>query len=175
MELQTETGQKLPVPKVLAVIVALGVVILGTMYFVAVTQNKSDNESEDIASIPNVQDQQGQEGSSEGPAGMAVILNGVNNSGLSGIAVLGEKSNKTIVSLGVSGVSESEVMPVHIHKGLCSDLGEIAYPLKDVSGGNSETALDFGIEKLRNELPLALNVHKSTTEVETSVVCGDLK
>jgi len=176
MESQTVTGQKLPAPKVLAIIVALGVIILGAIYLIVFSQKKGSQESQNLTSIPNVSNQQQEEGKPpKSPVGMAVLLNEVGGSGQSGIAVIGEKDGKILVTLGISGASKDSVEPVHIHTGSCSDLGNVKYPLKDVVGDNSETTLDFGIDKLRNELPLALNVHKSASEQEISVACGDIK
>ena len=176
MESQTVTGQKLPAPKVLAIIVALGVIILGAIYSIVFSQKKGSQESQNLTSIPNVSNQQQEEGKPpKSPVGMAVLLNEVGGSGQSGIAVIGEKDGKILVTLGISGASKDSVEPVHIHTGSCSDLGNVKYPLKDVVGDNSETTLDFGIDKLRNELPLALNVHKSASEQEISVACGDIK
>ena len=176
MEFQTGTGQKLPAPKVLAIIVALGVIILGAIYLIVFSQKKGSQESQNLTSNPNVSNQQQEEGKPpKSPVGMAVLLNEVGGSGQSGIAVIGEKDGKILVTLGISGASKDSVEPVHIHTGSCSDLGNVKYPLKDVVGDNSETTLDFGIDKLRNELPLALNVHKSASEQEISVACGDIK
>ena len=176
MESQTVTGQKLPAPKVLAIIVALGVIILGAIYLIVFSQKKGSQESQNLTSNPNVSNQQQEEGKPpKSPVGMAVLLNEVGGSGQSGIAVIGEKDGKILVTLGISGASKDSVEPVHIHTGSCSDLGNVKYPLKDVVGDNSETTLDFGIDKLRNELPLALNVHKSASEQEISVACGDIK
>ena len=177
MEFQTGTGQKLPAPKVLAiVIVALGVLILGAIYLIVFSQKKGSQESQNSASIPNVSNQQQEEGNSpKSPVGMAVLLNEVGGSGQSGIAVIGEKDGKTLVTLGISGASKDSVEPVNIYTGSCLALGDVKYPLKDVVGDNSETTLDFGIDKLRNELPLALSVRKSASEKEISVACGDIK
>ena len=177
MEFQTGTGQKLPAPKVLAIIiVALGVLILGAIYLIVFSQKKGSQESQNSASIPNVSNQQQEEENPpKSPVGMAVILNEVGNSGQLGMAVLGERDGKTLVAVAVNKISEESIQPVHIQSGSCSNLGEIKYSLKDAVAGNSETTLDFGIDKLRNELPLALNVYKSVSEQEISVACGDIK
>ena len=144
MESQTVTGQKLPAPKVLAIIVALGVIILGAIYLIVFFQKKGSQESQNLTSIPNVSNQQQEEGKPpKSPVGMAVLLGEVGGSGQSGIAVIGEKDGKILVTLGISGASKDSVEPVHIHTGSCSDLGNVKYPLKDVVGDNSETTLDF--------------------------------
>jgi len=39
----------------------------------------------------------------------------------------------------------------------------------------SETTVDVTIAQLKAMMPLAINVHKSTKEIGTYVVCGDLK
>ena len=175
MESQTETGRKLPALKVLTMIVALGVITLGAIFLIVFSQKKGSQKSQNSASAPNVSNQQEEGEPPESPAEMAVLLSEVGGSGQSGIAVIGEKDGKILVALGISGASKGSVEPAHIHTGSCSGLGDVKYPLKDVVGDSSETTLDFGIDKLRNELPLALNVHKSASEQGISVACGDIK
>ena len=175
MESQTETGRKMPALKVLTMIVALGVITLGAIFLIVFSQKKGSQKSQNSASVPNVSNQQEEGKPQESPAGMAVLLSEVGGSGQSGIAVIGEKDGKVLVALGISGASKDSVEPVNIYTGSCLALGDVKYPLKDVVGDNSETTLDFGIDKLRNELPLALNVYKSVSEQEISVACGDIK
>ncbi|RJQ13768.1 hypothetical protein C4553_02680 [Candidatus Parcubacteria bacterium] len=106
---------------------------------------------------------------------VVVVMNEQNNSGQTGTAVLtdidGQKTKVTlVVSTGAVGVAQ----PAHIHIGSCPTPGAVKYPLNNVVNGRSETTLDISLLKLGDELPSAINVHKSASEVSTYVSCGDL-
>lgn len=82
--------------------------------------------------------------------------------------------------------------PVHIHKGSCAALGDVAYPLQDVevtapAAGTPTTAgaatalpvwtsvttLDVKLTALLAQ-PYAINVHKSASAIENYIACGDI-
>lgn len=65
--------------------------------------------------------------------------------------------------------------PAHIHLGACPTPGAVVYPLTSIVDGTSETVLATSTKALIGGLPLAINVHKSATELATFVACGDLK
>ncbi|HSE34617.1 MAG TPA: peptidoglycan-binding protein [Candidatus Paceibacterota bacterium] len=73
---------------------------------------------------------------------------------------------------GTGTVSAS--YPAHIHVGSCPTPGAVKYPLNPVVNGKSKTVLDVSVEELVKGLPLAVNLHKSATELATSVACGNL-
>lgn len=104
-------------------------------------------------------------------------LTAQNNSGVSGTATLTQEDGKTMVSLklknSVLGLV-NPAQPAHIHAGSCSNIGGVTYPLNSVANGKSETTLDVSLANLKAQLPLAVNVHKSTAESNVYIACTDL-
>lgn len=82
--------------------------------------------------------------------------------------------SKTKVTISLSGAPSGVPQPAHIHVGSCPAPGAIKYPLTSVISGQSETILDVSLEELRDQLPLAVNVHKSSEEAKVYVACGDI-
>jgi hypothetical protein len=80
----------------------------------------------------------------------------------------------TVVTLTTKGQG-ADPQPVHVHKGPCAKLDpKPTYPLKTLQDGKSTTTLaDVPLSTLTDG-DWAINVHKSTTEVQTYVACGDL-
>lgn len=105
---------------------------------------------------------------------LTVALNTQNNSGESGTATLTEENGKTKVVLNYTGFPQDVVQPAHIHTGSCASLGGIKYALSFPKNGTSETTLDVSIDQLLAQLPLAINVHKSASEVTVYTACGDI-
>jgi hypothetical protein len=106
---------------------------------------------------------------------MSVTLNAQNTSGESGTAILTEENEKTRVVLSMSGAPKGTPQPAHIHSGACPKPGDVVYPLTNVVNGASETVLDVDMEALMQQMPLAVNVHKSASQAAVYVACGDLK
>ena len=97
------------------------------------------------------------------------------NSGESGTATLTDMDGKLKVSLALTGAPVGVAQPSHIHAGSCENLGSPRYTLTDVSGGSAETELaGVTVDQLLGELPLAINVHKSTQEAGIYVACGNI-
>lgn len=103
-----------------------------------------------------------------------VILKELESSGVSGEAVLKEQDNQVLVNIKLTGVTSDMVAPAHIHLGSCSSLGSVAYPLDYSFGGLSTTYLGVTFAELKKNLPLAINVHKSSAEFDLYTSCGDL-
>lgn len=103
-----------------------------------------------------------------------ITLSPENKSGESGVATLTEESGKLKVSINLVNFPKNVPQPVHIHVGSCPGVGAVKYPLTNVLNGNSETVLDTTLEQIKTALPLAINVHKSTTLTKTYVSCGRL-
>lgn len=113
----------------------------------------------------------------EAPASEEVklTLSEQNDSGESGTATMIEADGKVKVMLNLTGaLPEGVEQPAHIHMGKCPDVGEVKYPLTSLVNGVSETMLDVTLDQLKAELPLAVNVHKSSEEVTVYVSCGDI-
>ena len=102
-----------------------------------------------------------------------------NNSGQSGTATqtLSEDDATLTIEINISGGSDVP-QPAHIHIGTCDNLDPTPfYPLNSVVNGKSVTViteadlLDVDYE-VSNQF--AINVHKSGTEAQTYVSCGDI-
>ena len=104
-----------------------------------------------------------------------VALDGQNNSGLSGTAILKETDGKMMVTVQLTGKQGTTPMPAHIHVGSCPKPGAVKWPLTDVADGKSETTLDVDMATIEAAGPLAVNVHKSAKEMANYVACGDVK
>jgi len=105
---------------------------------------------------------------------ITVVLSEQNGSGESGTATLMEVDGKVKVTFNLTGATEGVTQPAHIHMGSCPDVGAVKYPLTSPVNGVSETMLDLTLDQIKSELPLGINVHKSETEVNAYVSCGDI-
>ncbi|HMI98841.1 MAG TPA: hypothetical protein VK488_03310 [Gaiellaceae bacterium] len=117
-------------------------------------------------------------GSSSGGSGAVTVnLTEQNGSGESGTATLTKEGDKTKVVLALqdnSATMMSEPQPAHIHKGSCAKLDPTPlYGLADVKNGKSTSTVNAKLDDLRNGA-FAINVHKSATEIQTYVACGDI-
>lgn len=97
-----------------------------------------------------------------------------NDSGEYGTATLTEVDGKVHVVLSLTGAPQGVTQPAHIHLASCANIGGVVYPLTFPVNGVSETTLDVTLDGLLEQLPLALNVHKSATEADVYVACGDI-
>ena len=110
----------------------------------------------------------------EGP--VSVNIEPLNDSGESGNSIISETEGGLLrVKINLSGAESDEPRPAHIHKGTCSNIGEVKYGLVVVRGGSSESLVNISLQKLAEELPLVVNVHKSIAEISTSVACGEIR
>jgi hypothetical protein len=102
-----------------------------------------------------------------------VTLTEQNGSGQNGVAVLTEQGGRLMVTIDISGGTETP-QPAHIHRGTCANLDPApAYPLANVVSGKSETTLEIGMTALQGG-EFAINVHKSAAEASVYVACGDI-
>jgi hypothetical protein len=112
------------------------------------------------------------------PAGAAtdsltVDLHAQNGSGETGTAALMQKPEGVEIVITLAN-APADAQPAHVHLGTCSDLGAPQYPLTSVTKGNSVTIVkDATIDQLLSK-PMAINVHKSTSDLATYVACGDI-
>lgn len=104
---------------------------------------------------------------------VSVTLLAQNNSGESGTAVISEVGGMAKVMINLSG-APAEGEPAHIHLGACPTPGAVKYPLSSVINGVSETMLSVSVAELMDQLPLAVNVHRSADDLKTYVACGDV-
>lgn len=107
-------------------------------------------------------------------APLQIHLQPQNGSGETGTATLMDGANGLIVKVRMSG-GDAVAQPIHIHKGTCATLDpKPAYPLKTVTDGQSETTVPKVTIAELEKSPYAINVHKSTSEVQTYVACGNI-
>ena len=77
--------------------------------------------------------------------------------------------------------------PVHIHAGTCAELGDVVFPLVDLSAPagdrtGPESAVPVTLSENIVDIPLqemidgghAINVHLSNDEIDTYIACGDV-
>jgi hypothetical protein len=110
------------------------------------------------------------------PQAITVKITSQNNSGESGTATLTNLgNNQTRVDLNLTGFAKGVPQPAHIHSGSCTKLGPVKYPLNPVVDGKSTTIVSgVSLSTLLDELPLAINIHKSPTEINIGTACGDI-
>ena len=116
-----------------------------------------------------------EEGSSERQ--ISLTTRSLGGSGVLGGAQLIEINGKVKVNAGAVSSDVTTPRPVHIHSGSCSDvgtLGPIVYSLNPIVNVLSETVLDTTFAKLKSQLPLVLNIHKSSAESGVYVACGEI-
>jgi hypothetical protein len=87
---------------------------------------------------------------------------------------LTNENGKTKVSVSITGEPSGATQPSHIHVGSCANLGAIKYPLSPLVNGKAETTIDASLSSLLNSLPLAINFHKSASELTVYTACGDI-
>ncbi|HEY0393251.1 MAG TPA: hypothetical protein VGD01_02030 [Candidatus Elarobacter sp.] len=95
------------------------------------------------------------------------------NSGEMGTVTLTAMGEKTKVDIALVNAPDA-AQPAHIHEGSCAKLNpKPKYPLTSVADGVSTTTVDVPLAELVKG-GLAVNVHKSTSDLQTYVACGDL-
>jgi hypothetical protein len=107
-------------------------------------------------------------------ASRTVELETLNDSGVTGSAVLtdlGDGTTRVEVDVDPAGHPD---MPAHIHPGTCANLvSQPLYPLANVVDGQSETVVEAGLDELFAG-DLALNLHFSSQDFATYTACADL-
>jgi hypothetical protein len=96
------------------------------------------------------------------------------DSQVSGQAIVQGLNEKTRISLDLSTPNTGGSQMAYIHSGTCESLGGIKYPLNFQAGIKSDTILDVPLDELKTQQPLAIQVHKSSTEFNKLVACVNL-
>jgi hypothetical protein len=106
-------------------------------------------------------------------------------------AVMALAALTLLVPAGNAQTPEAEMAgathPVHIHSGTCAELGDVVFPLIDLTapGGDRtgpESAVPVTLSENIVDVPLqdiidgghAINVHLSNEEIGTYIACGDI-
>jgi hypothetical protein len=107
-------------------------------------------------------------------ASRTVELATLNDSGVTGSAVLtdlGDGTTRVEVDVDPAGHPN---MPAHIHPGTCDNLvPQPLYPLQNVVDGHSDTEIQVSHDELFAG-GLALNIHNSNDDLATYTACADL-
>lgn len=105
---------------------------------------------------------------------VSVKLEAQNNSGQNGSAALMPEGKQTKVVIDLSNAPGGVAQPAHIHLGSCDNLNKAPkYPLEAVKDGRSVTVLPVSLDTILGEKS-AINIHKSTAEVQVYVACGNI-
>lgn len=98
----------------------------------------------------------------------------LNDSGISGTAILYEAGEQTIVELELEDTGANH--PAHIHAGTCDDIApEPAFPLQNVrSDGLSTTVVDSSLGELIDG-EFVIDLHLSPSELGILVVCANIE
>jgi hypothetical protein len=74
--------------------------------------------------------------------------------------------------------------PAHIHSGTCATLGDVVYPLNDVTGSGAPASdaieVEWSVTRVEATLetilatPHAINVHESAENIGTYIACGNV-
>lgn len=162
---------KKPLWQWLIIYVILGAIIYGGIYYFFLGKSSYNyNKSSNNYSYPS---------QAPSPSAMVAkentfVLKPVNSSGEGGTAILKEENGQVKVTISLINYTKDVEQPAHIHLGACPGVGAVKYPLTSVVNGTSTTVLSVTLDQLKKELPLAINVHKSKTEVSTYTACGPL-
>lgn len=167
----TTTGgyNKRPLWQWVLIYLILGAIIYGAIYYFFLNRNNGYSNNSEIK-YPTISPSSAVMDNKE----ITVVLASVNDSQEAGTATLTEENGQTKVVISLTGYAKDVQQPAHIHVGECPGVGAVKYPLTSIVNGASITMLSITLEALKKELPLAINVHKSTTEVSTYTSCGPL-
>ena len=105
---------------------------------------------------------------------VTVRLDAQNNSGQTGSATLFPEGEKTRVVIELLNAPAGIAQPAHIHPGRCDNLDKAPkWPLEAVKNGRSVTVVPASIDAILKDRT-AINVHKSASEIQIYVSCGNL-
>ena len=112
-------------------------------------------------------------GAAGNPGARTVRLTEQSNSGITGQATLTDAGSQTMLQVTLSGTADAH--PAHIHNGTCANLDPTPlYPLATIQGGMSSTTVPAAIADLTSGQK-AINVHRSQSDMQTYVACGDIR
>ncbi len=104
---------------------------------------------------------------------LTVTMSAENGSGESGTATLTQAGADVQVVLAIKNGTATP-QPAHIHTGVCSNIGGVAFPLSNVvSGASTTTVKGVTIDQLMAK-PYAINVHQSADNLGKYVSCGNV-
>jgi hypothetical protein len=104
-----------------------------------------------------------------------IELKTLNNSGVSGQAILTDLGNgRTRVDVRVDPAGHPD-MPSHIHPGTCANLvPQPRYPLESVKQGSATTEIPVSLAELLQQQAVVMT-HKSNNEMAVYTSCGEIR
>lgn len=105
---------------------------------------------------------------------LVAIMGALNGSNQGGSAEITEENGKTTVTVMVTDEPAGATEPAHIHAGACPNPGDVVWSLNAIVDGKSVTTLDVPLADMIAKFPIAINVHKSSTDIATYQSCGNL-
>jgi len=108
----------------------------------------------------------------DGVTTVIVHLSPTEGDGQIGTATFASDGTSTTVEIEVSPAA-TEAQPIHIHAGVCDDVGTVIHALQNVVKGKSSTEIDLPIDSVLSGEAL-VNVHASYTDASTYTACGQL-
>jgi hypothetical protein len=103
---------------------------------------------------------------------VVIHLSPTDGEGQTGMATLSSDSSTTTVEITVEPPT-AEAQPIHIHTGVCTDVGAVLHALQNVVKGTSTTIIDSPLSEIVKNGAL-VNVHASYTDASTYTACGQL-
>jgi len=105
---------------------------------------------------------------------VTVKLEAQNNSGQNGVATLLPEGDKTKVVIEIPNMPAGVAQPAQIHLGRCDNMDKAPkWNLEAVKGGRSVTMVPVPLDTILKDRT-AINVHKSATEAQIYVSCGNI-
>lgn len=154
----------------LAVFLTIVVAVVAVIFILGSTantdntnQNTNTSTSAATSAEPNIE-----------PKEITIMMSDQNGSGQMGTAKITEIDGRAKLTLQLVGGPNNISQPAHVHDGTCQVLGTIKYPLTTMRNGGSETILPIPFADLMDQLPLAVDVHKSLSE-DADMSCGDIR
>ncbi len=103
---------------------------------------------------------------------MVVHLSPTEGEGQVGTASFVSDGETTTVEVAI-GPSATEAQPMHIHAGICTDVGPVLHALENVVRGSSSTVIQSPLKEILAAGAL-VNIHASYTDASTYTACGQL-
>ncbi len=113
-------------------------------------------------------------GSASAANSVTINLDPINNSGISGTAVLTDMGAQTQIVVTINNEPSGASEPIHVHTGQCGPtLGGVKFPLKNVEGGTSTTTINTSLASLQTG-GFAINAHESAANIKNYIACGNI-
>jgi len=128
-------------------------------------------ESDDVAEPPSLP-------RSTSPGALILSLDNADGAEQPGEALLrafslADGPSRTEIFIDIRPGPVGVLQPVHVHRGSCEDLGDIAYQMGSLIGGRSSTTSSAILKDLLAG-DFAIAVHESKDALDTVVACGDI-